>query len=156
MRNTFLFARTIARRPSGERTTSSGVPPPPSTFGAVTFTTVRMSVPSYLIERSPSDPAQTYILSGSGPKFGAFRPCSVAPLPTQVMRVGSPPSEGSHTYSSSAVGLWLPKSSSMRMRCIFEPRTARIRDPSCVKLTLSKNAEVEVRRSGSPPFESTR
>ena len=45
---TLRFARTSARLPSGESTTSSGAPPLPGTpaMGAVTFTTVRTSVPS--------------------------------------------------------------------------------------------------------------
>ena len=45
---TLRLARTSARRPSGDSTTSSGTggPPRPPVDGAVTLTTVRMSVPS--------------------------------------------------------------------------------------------------------------
>ena len=44
---TLRLARTMARRPSGESTTSSGVALPPGPAeGAVTFTMVRTSVPS--------------------------------------------------------------------------------------------------------------
>ncbi|MEZ5317143.1 MAG: hypothetical protein R2752_07045 [Vicinamibacterales bacterium] len=131
--NTLRFARTSARRPSGESSTSSGVGGRPGPVdGAVTLTIVFTSVPSNRIDSSPSDPAQTYMRSGSGPACGSPRPSSVSPPPTHVMRVGSPPAAGSQTYSSSAVASWLPKSSSVRIRCIFDPRTAISRAPSRV------------------------
>src|SRR6185503_1397588 len=59
---TLRFARTSARRPSGESSTSSGVEvagAPPAAgggAGAVTFSTVLKSVPSMRTERSPSAP----------------------------------------------------------------------------------------------------
>ena len=57
--NTFRFTRTNARRPSGDSTTSSGVPLPRPDEGALTFTTVRTSVPSKRIDKSPSLSAHT-------------------------------------------------------------------------------------------------
>ena len=67
-----------------------------------------------------------------------------------MIRLGSPPPAGSHTYSSSAAGWCRPKSSRVRMRCIFEPRTARMREPSPLYAIRSKKADVGVSLSGSP------
>jgi hypothetical protein len=46
------------------------------------------------------------------------------------MREIAPPAAGIQTYSSSDDPSWLPKSSSVRMRCIFEPRTPISLEPS--------------------------
>jgi hypothetical protein len=88
------------------------------------------SVPSYRIDNSPSEPAHTYTRSASGPTCGASRPSWVSPPADHAMREIVPPAAGIQMYSSSDDPSWVPKSSRVRILCIFEPRTPMRREPS--------------------------